>query len=172
MSESTELSRLATLRATVRSSWRILLKEIAAFGAVGAVGLVVDLGIFTYLTHTEHLGALKSKAVSTVVATLVTYIGNRYLSFSHRARSSIGRETSFFFAINLIVLGLSEGILAIFVYPLHFAHTSKTVSLVNVATIGLGTLIRFWAYKRFVFLHPDKVHDPTSSLDLEAELSE
>ena len=47
--------------------------------------------------------------------------------------------------------------IAIFVYPLHYPHGSVVVFLVNVATIGIGTLFRFWAYKRFVFLHPDRV---------------
>ena len=44
------------------------------------------------------------------------------------------------------------------------------MNVVNFLTIGLGTLIRFWAYKRFVFLHPDRVH--ARNLDLELELAE
>ena len=39
-----------------------------------------------------------------------------------------------------------------------------------MATIGLGTLFRFWAYKRFVFLHPDRVH--AADVDLDEELAE
>ena len=31
------------------------------------------------------------------------------------------------------------------------------MNVVNVFTIGLGTIFRFWAYKRFVFRHPDRV---------------
>jgi hypothetical protein len=31
--------------------------------------------------------------------------------------------------------------------------------VVNFGTIVCGTIFRFWAYKRFVFLHPDKVSD-------------
>ena len=79
----------------MRSSWRILLKEVAAFGAVGIVSLFIDLGIYNALFQ---YGSLKAKCVSTVVATTFAYFGNRHLSFSHRARTSIGRETSFFFA--------------------------------------------------------------------------
>jgi putative flippase GtrA len=153
----------------LRSSGRILWKEVGAFGVVGVLGLVIDLGIFTWLA--PH-GAIKAKCISTLVAMVFSYLGNRYFSFSHRARSSLARETTFFFIINLIVLVFSELIIALFVYPLHYKHGSAVVSLVNIGTIGLGTIFRFWAYKRFVFLHPDRVHDPVTSVDLDEELAE
>ncbi|WP_375488731.1 GtrA family protein [uncultured Jatrophihabitans sp.] len=166
----TATAKRSSLADYLRGSWRILLKEIAAFGVIGVIALMIDLGTFTWLTHVAHFGALKSKGVSTVLSTTFAYFGNRHLSFSHRARTSIGRETAFFFGINVITLIFSELIIAVFVYPLHYGHTSLTVSVVNVVTIGLGTLFRFWAYKRFVFLHPDKVH--SHDVDLEAELAE
>jgi putative flippase GtrA len=159
--------RKAGLRDYLRTSWRILLKEVTAFGLVGALAFVIDIGLFTYLA--PH-GALKAKAISTVVSTTFAYFGNRYLSFSHRARTGIGRETGYFFGINLITLIASELILALFVYPLHFPHGSRTVFAVNLVTIALGTVFRFWAYKRFVFLHPDRVR--SRNVDLEEELAE
>lgn len=157
----------SSLRDYIRSQWRILLKEIAAFGLVGGLALIIELGLFAWLA--DH-GALKAKIVSATVATLFAYFGNKYLSFSHRARTSIGRETSFFFGINAIAVGFSEAVIALFVYPLHFDHGSLTVFMVNVVTIGLGTIFRFWAYKRFVFLHPDRVH--SRDADLDEELAE
>ncbi|MDQ2796734.1 MAG: GtrA family protein [Actinomycetota bacterium] len=162
--------RPSSLRERLRGSGRILIKEIAAFGVIGAVAFAIDIGVFTWLTRAEHLGALKSKAVSTIVSTAFAYFGNRYLSFSHRARTSIGRETSYFFGINLITLIFSELALALFVYAFGYDHASTTVFVVNIATIGLGTLFRFWAYKRFVFLHPDRVH--RDDIDLDEELAE
>jgi putative flippase GtrA len=159
--------RRDSLREYLRVSWRILLKELSAFGLVGAVAFVIDIGLFAWLST---YGALKAKAVSTVVSTTFAYFGNRHLSFSHRARTSIGRETSFFFGINLITLVFSELAIALFVYGLGYGHTSTTVFVVNVVTIGLGTLFRFWAYKRFVFLHPDRVH--AAGVDLDEELAE
>ena len=159
--------RRAPLREYLRSSWRILLKELSAFGLIGAIAFGIDVGLFAALSSE---GALKAKAVSMVASTLVAYVGNRYLSFSHRARSSIGRETTFFFGINLITLIFSELALAWFVYGLGYGHTSRMVFVVNLVTIGLGTVFRFWAYKRFVFLHPDKVHAP--DVDLDVELAE
>lgn len=158
---------VARLRHYLRDSWRVLLKEVSAFGAIGLLALAIDVGVFTYLA--PH-GALKAKCVSTILSTTFAYFGNRYLSFSHRARTSLGRETSFFFGINLITLIFSELAIALFVYPLGYNHGSRVVALVNLVTIGIGTLFRFWAYKRFVFLHPDRVHAP--DIDLDEELAE
>jgi putative flippase GtrA len=156
-----------TLAQRLRDSWRILLKEITAFGMVGAVGLSIDIGLFNLLFD---WGQIIAKTISTTVAVVVTYFGNRHLSFSHRARTGIGRESSWFFGINLVALAFSLLVIALFSYPLHFKHHLVVMNLVNLGTIGVGTLFRFWGYKRFVFLHPDRVHN--SDVDLDEELAE
>ena len=163
----TAVEPLSKLRVYLRNSWRLLLKELAAFGFIGAIAFALDLSIFASLSG--H-GAIKAKIVSAAVSTTFAYFGNKYLSFSHRARVSIGRETAFFFGINLITLIFSAALIAVFVYPLGYDHKSGVVFAVNVVSIGLGTLFRFWAYKRFVFLHPDKVRVTNPNLD--AELAE
>jgi putative flippase GtrA len=140
----------------LRGSWRIVLKEVAAFGVVGAISFVIEMGLFNLLLH-QHIGPLTSKAISAGVATAFAYIGNRHWSFSHRARTGLGRETSFFFGINAIALVAGELIIALFAYPLGYKDDHWVLSAANVFAIGLGTVFRFWAYKRFVFLHPDKV---------------
>jgi putative flippase GtrA len=166
----TQQSEHVSLREQVRTSGRILLKEIAAFGLVGGVGLVVDITLFNIFFHD---GQIIAKTISTTVATVVTYFGNRYFSFSHRARTGIGRETSIFLGINALTLGASLALIGLFEYPLHMKHHLVAMNLVNIATIGLGTIFRFWAYKRFVFLHPDKVHDHhLTQADLATELAE
>ena len=151
----------------LRNTSRILVKELTAFGFIGIIALMIDLGIFKVLSGD---GALKAKCISTLVSVVFAYIGNRYLSFSHRARTSLRRETSFFFGINLITLGFSEAILALTVYAFDQPHGGLVVFLVNLGTIALGTVFRFWSYKRFVFLHPDKVH--AHNIDVAAELAE
>ena len=163
----TAASYVSSLRQRLRDSWRILLKEITAFGLVGAIGFVIDVTLFNVFFSQ---GQIVAKCISTFVATCVTYFGNRHFSFSHRARSGIGRESSIFFGINVIALMVSIVIIAIFEYPLHFKHHLLAMNVVNIVTIGIGTLFRFWSYKRFVFLHPDRVH--AKDVDLEVELAE
>lgn len=156
-----------TLLERLRGSWRILLKEIAAFGLVGAIGFVIDVGLFNVFF--DH-GQIIAKCISTFAATTVTYFGNRYFSFSHRARTGIGRETSIFLGINVVTLLFSVAVIGLFEYPLHLKHHLLAMNMVNIATIGLGTVFRFWSYKRFVFLHPDRVH--SRDVDLDEELAE
>jgi putative flippase GtrA len=148
----------------LRGSWRLIAKELAAFGVVGAISFVIDISLFNLLLR-HGQGPIEAKTVSTAVSTTFAYFGNRHLSFSHRARTSLGREAGFFFLINLVTLVASLLILAFFAYPLHFKFDKFVMNLVNLVTIGLGTVIRFDFYKRFVFLHPDKVHIAAGTAD-------
>lgn len=152
------------LRSRLRGTTRILIKEIGAFGLVGAIAFVMNFAIYYWLA--PH-GSLKANAVSVVVSTTFAYFGNRFLSFSHRARTNMGRETLFFFGINLVTLVFTELALGLFHYSFGFGHASRVLLAVNVVATLLGTVFRFWAYKRFVFLHPDRVHDKDPDLDTE-----
>ena len=134
---------------------RLLIKEIAAFGLIGIINLVLDTALFNLLLSWNiGLGPNSASLVSTCVTTLLAYFGNRYLSFSHRARSGFARETTFFFAVNLFALVVGQLILALFAYPLHYKHDVLVMNVVRLGTIVIGTVFRFWAYKRFVFLAP------------------
>jgi putative flippase GtrA len=143
----------------LRASWRILAKEISAFGVVGLINLVIEVGLLNVLHYHVGLGLLTSKAIAATVATLIAYFANRHWSFSHRARTGLARETSYFFTINFAWLAVTEAILALFKYGLSI-DDKLAINIVNFATIGVGTIFRFWAYKRFVFL----AHDTPSAL--------
>ncbi len=148
----------------LRGSWRLIAKEVAAFGFIGTISFVIDISLFNLMLR-HGQGPIEAKTVSTTVATTFAYFGNRHLSFSHRARSSLRREAGFFFLINLLTLAGSLLVLALFAYPLHFKSDKFVMNIVNLVTIGLGTIIRFDFYKRFVFLHPDKVHIVAGTTD-------
>src|SRR4051812_27114575 len=102
------MPRATSLRERTTSSWRILAKELSAFGVVGAVCLVIDLGLFQALYAHAELGAVSAKFVSTVVSMTVAYFAHRHWSFSHRARTGLRREYILFFVVNglTLVLGL------------------------------------------------------------------
>lgn len=139
---------------------RLLIKEISAFGVIGILNLILDTLLFNLLLAWKiGLGPNSASLISTCVTTLLAYFGNRYLSFSHRARTGFAREASFFFAVNFVALVVGQLILAFFAYPLHYKNDTMTMNIVRLGTIALGTVFRFWAYKRFVFLPPDEESD-------------
>jgi putative flippase GtrA len=139
------------LRDRLRQSWRIVLRELSAFGAVGAVCFVIDLGLFQALYAHVGLGAVTSKLVSTVVSMTVAYFGHRYWSFAHRARTGLKREYTLFFVVNGLTLLLGLVLVAVVRYPLG-QDSALALQIANVVSTAIGTLIRFAAYRTWVFV--------------------
>jgi putative flippase GtrA len=133
-----------------------LVREGTKFLTVGGMGYVVDVGLFNLLRYVgeDPLLAdkpLTAKAVSTVVATFVTYAGNRFWTFRHRRRTGYLREYLLFFVLNAVGLGIALGCLALTHYGLGWTSPLADNLSANVVGLGLGTLWRFWSYRRWVF---------------------
>ncbi|CAB4933591.1 unannotated protein [freshwater metagenome] len=144
---------MAVLDALLRRtglSWQLLVKEVGAFGVVGAVCFVIDLGTFQLLYAHLGWGAVTAKLVSTLISMTIAYVAHRYWSFSHRARTGVRREYLMFAAINGATLVLGLLVVALVRYPL--AQDSAVVlQIANVGSIALGTVIRYLSYRRWVF---------------------
>ncbi len=143
--------------AWLRARFGDLLREVAKFGVVGLVALVVDVGLFNLLRFAGGEGPLydkplTAKAISVTVATLVAYVGNRYWTFRHRARTGFAREYVLFFVLNGVGLLISVGVLWVSHYGLNLRTPLADNISANVIGLGLGTLFRFWSYRRWVFL--------------------
>jgi putative flippase GtrA len=149
------------LRSRLGAGWTVLLRELSAFGAVGAACFVLDLSLFQLLYATADLGAVTSKLISTVVATTVAFAGHRYWSFSHRVRRGLRREYALFFGVNGIALALGLLMIATVRYALG-QESTLALQLTNVASIGLGTALRFDLYRRWVFLAPAGTPPPAA----------
>lgn len=140
-----------------RTPWRVLLKEISAFGVIGLVNLFIDIGLFNLLHFRVGLGPTTSNVLSAGVATTISYFANRHWSFSHRARTGLRREYSLFIVINLVALGISSVVIA-FTYYVISATDPFALNVAKIVGIGIGTIFRFWSYKRWVFPpHPEVV---------------
>jgi len=144
-----------TLIRALYDQWRHLLHELAKFGIVGVVAYLVDFGLSNWLHLGLGVGPITAKTVSTVVATVVSYVGNRHWSFAHRARSGAGRELAVFTVINVIGLVLTLACVGVARYVLGLKGGLAFNISGNLIGTGLATVFRFWAYKRYVFLHPD-----------------
>jgi putative flippase GtrA len=134
-----------------------LLRELTAFGVVGAASFVIDVGIFNLLRFAGQQGPLydkplTAKVISVAVATTFSYAANRSWTFRRRARSGVLREYVLFVVLNAVGMGIAVGCLAVSHYLLGF--TSPLADNISANVVGLlaGMAFRFWSYRRWVFL--------------------
>ena len=150
------------MQAPTSSRLRAAMAEGGKFLTVGGIGYVVDVTTFNLLRFAGGEGPLydkplTAKVLSVVVATLVTYAGNRQWTWRHRERSGYAREYALFFVLNGIAMGIAVGTLAISHYVLGFTSPLADNIAANVVGLALGTAFRFWSYRRWVFRAPDRV---------------
>jgi putative flippase GtrA len=137
--------------------WHRLIREFTKFGIIGVVNTVLDFGIFNALLP---IGPLKAQVVATTVAATSSYFMNRHWTFRHRARSGLRREYSLFFLFNGIGLAIALAVLGFTKYGL--GHDDRvSINIAKAVGLVLGTLFRFWSYRKWVFLHPeDTLYEP------------
>jgi putative flippase GtrA len=128
-----------------------LIPELAKFGVVGLIGSVIDLGGAAYLHGAEGIGPMFSKAISLIAATVVTYLGSRFWTFRHRVNQALLREGMLFVALNVVGLVIAEAVIAFVSYGLDLKHV-LAYNAASVAGTGLGTIFRYFSYKKWVFL--------------------
>lgn len=133
---------------------RDLIPELAKFGVIGGIGAVVDLGGAGVLYGVYHVGPLKAKAIAFIAATIITYAGNRFWTFRHRVNQHWLREVILFAVLNLVGLGIAEGLIAFTTYGLG-ERGNIAYNVANIVGTGLGTIFRYFAYKKWVWLAPD-----------------
>lgn len=132
-----------------------LVREVGKFGTVGGIAFLIDLAIFNVLLQ-SGLETLAAKTISTVIATTFAFAGNRFWTWRDRAHHHMARQYTTFFALNAVGLGIGLTCLAISHYALGQiwpALQSPLADNISGQLVGtfLGTLFRFWSYRRFVF---------------------
>jgi putative flippase GtrA len=146
-------ARMALPAAELYSRYRHLIPELLKFGIVGGTGALIDLGGAALLHGKYHVGPLESKAISTAVATFLTYLGSRFWTFKHRENQALGREATLFIMLNLVGLGIAEAVIALVTYGLGL-HSQLDYNASSVLGTGLATIFRYLAYRRWVFTAP------------------
>jgi putative flippase GtrA len=133
--------------------------ELVKFGIVGGLGTIIDLGGAAVLHSVYHVGPLASKALSITAATIFTYLGSRFWTFRHRDNQPVHREALLFVALNVAGLVLAELVIAGTTYGLGLKGQLAYNAASFIGT-GLGTVFRWYAYRKWVFLAPAQQPHP------------
>ena len=157
------MSLLRSLETRVRG----LFAELAKFGTVGLISTVIDITLFNLLLEMTDK-PLTSKVLSTIVAATNAFFLNRHWSFRHRVRTNVRREYGVFFVLNAIGLSISLLCIAISHYVLGFDSRLADNISGNGVGLVLGTLFRFWSYRRFVWAAPAAVQEAADDGDAAA----
>ncbi|MCB0918071.1 MAG: GtrA family protein [Actinobacteria bacterium] len=145
-----------------RSWWRWLedkvrsiYKEALKFGVVGILGLIVDVGVFNLVLYTPasplYDKPISAKILSVILATIVAYAGNRLWTFRDRATLTVGKGYLIFFLLNGVAMGIALACLGFTHYVLNLTGPLADNIAANVVGLGLGTIFRFWSYRKWVF---------------------
>ncbi|MDJ0336502.1 GtrA family protein [Salinibacterium sp. G-O1] len=140
---------------------RRFITQLARFGLVGLVGLVIDVGVFNLLRATVlepsvlHEGPFLAKVISTTLAIAANYVGNRYWTFAATKRSAVVREGLEFLAVSIGGMLIALSCLWISHYVLGFTSLLADNISSNVVGLALGTAFRFTFYRYWVF-HPNR----------------
>lgn len=132
-------------------------KEVSAFLVVGLAAFFVDAGTYNLLVFWftgegvlyDH--PLTAKVIAIAVASVATYIGNRYWTFGRRALPHRWSRYALFVFFNLIAILLQLGCLGFSRYVLGLEGVvADNVSGTIIGQI-VATAFRFLTYDRFVF---------------------
>ena len=129
---------------------------------------MVDIGLFNVLRFAGGEGVLydrplTAKVISVSAATLVAWLGNRYWTFRHRRRAAAAHELLLFVVFNVAGMVIALACLGLSHYVLDLRSPLADNVSANGVGLILGTLFRFWAYRRFVF-SKDELLEDTSPL--------
>ena len=153
---------------------RAVVRQLTKFALVGGVGFVVDTVAFTLLRLTPAFATspLKAGVISTVLAIIANWIGNRYWTFGpHRSTRGV-LEAVEFGVVSVLGMLVALGCLAFSHYVLDLRTVLADNIAKNVVGLVLGSAIRFVLYRHWVY-HPNRRHrvgeQPAASADRVAE---
>ena len=136
---------------------RTLVAQFSRFGVVGLGGLVLDVAVFNLLRLTvlapENIyeGPVIAKVISTSLAIIANWLGNRYWTFGSLRRPHVLREGLEFALVSLGGMGIALACLWVSHYVLGFTSPLADNIASNVIGLGLGTAFRFTFYRLWVF---------------------
>jgi len=140
-----------SLAHALAARFRAVLSELAKFGVVGFLSLLVDLAVFNGALLVLPHKPLTAKVISTAVSATNAFLLNRHWSFSSRSRRGVRREAVLFALCNVGGLLIALVCLAVSHYVLGLDNRVADNVAANGVGLVLGTAFRFWSYRRWVW---------------------
>jgi putative flippase GtrA len=132
---------------SLRSRLKRATREISKFGTVGLAGVVLNF-VLLNLFIKMGLAPGRSGLLSTALATIFNYFGNKFWTYGHRQNDSQSRELVSFIVVSLVGAFLENGLL------LFFGSSSLLVNnVLRFLGLGMATVFRLFAYRTWVFVH-------------------
>lgn len=168
---------LEKTKGAARWLWDRLVKYALKFGVIGAIGFVIDASIFNALRlgvlGTGHFfqGPTGATIISTGVAIIFNWIGNRYWTFRAHRRKDWFLEFLEYAAVSIAGSLIAVGVLWISHYALGFDNLVADNIAKNAIGLGLGTIVRFALYRYWVYgLHRSEKFVGTTEVE-QAEIA-
>jgi putative flippase GtrA len=149
----------STFRTLASRAWNGFLAYLVKFGVIGLIGLVIDVVLFNALRigvfgeGTWAQSAIGAKTISTTVAIVFNWLGNRYWTFRRHRRRHALREFAEYAVVS--VGGMAIALLCLWISHHVLGYTSLLADNIatNVVGLALGTAFRFLLYRYWVFGH-------------------
>ncbi|WP_347867207.1 GtrA domain-containing protein [Plantibacter sp. RU18] len=133
-----------------------VVRELAAFAAIGGAGFLVDVGVFnilvfTVFAHAGTSGILLAKGISTTLAIVANWVGNRLITFRRHRRPDVLREALEFGLVS--VAGGAIALLCLWIShdAMHLTTPLEDNLSGNVVGLSLGSAFRYALYRVWVF---------------------
>ncbi|BDZ53778.1 GtrA family protein [Agromyces marinus] len=149
----------SSLPALLGRAWHGVLAYLVKFGVVGLIGFAIDVALFNALRvgvfgeGTWAQTAIGAKVISTSVAIVFNWVGNRYWTFRRHRRRHALREFAEYAVVSLGGMAISLACLWVSHHVLGFTSLLADNIASNVIGLGLGTAFRFLLYRYWVFGH-------------------
>lgn len=138
-----------------RARWRRIAGLGARFLTVGAISTLIEIAVFNLLYLAFGWDPVAAKVVASLVALVNAYFGNREWTFRDRDRRGRTQEIVLFVVVNAACTALG----ALLVWAGVEAASALLgrevgpfiVNAVNLVSIVIVVLVRFWLYHSVVF---------------------
>ncbi|MEK7478031.1 MAG: GtrA family protein [Patescibacteria group bacterium] len=139
-----------------------LVKDISLykFAVVGVCNTMIDIGFYTLLTRgTSYFGdhILLAKTISFILATIFSFLVNKYWTFGHRNKVKM-MEVLKFYSTALIGIFINVGSLYIFHIQLGWYDLLAVLAATGASFVWNFSFSRFWVFKKQDNEQPDELH--------------